>query len=121
MAMSKLFRFGLLLTSVSIALNAMGYHALQHRLEIKPLAMFETASRYSVWGGMWFMILGLALTHISLSKKGLLFIQLGLLLFCGSLFLYVFWPFKPLMILTPLGGLCMIVGFAWCGLQKTSE
>ena len=116
--MTNYFRLGLLLTSLAIALNAMGYHALQPRLTVQQLSLFETASRYSILGGIWLMILGLASSQMALSKKGTNLIAIGLLLFCGSLFAYIVFPIKALMILTPLGGASMIIGFLLCALKK---
>jgi len=117
--MTKLFRFGLLLTGIAIALNAVGYHALQPHLDAKQLSMYETASRYSLFGGLWFLVLGSAQTQFLLSKKGLILIQTGLTLFCGSLFLYLLYPLKFLMFITPIGGLCLIIGFVVCAFQKS--
>lgn len=116
--MSKLFRFGLFLTSLSVAINAMGYHALKPNLSLSQLTMFETASRYLVWGAIWIMILGIAEMNFKLPKMALNFIITGLFLFCGSLFLYLLIPLKFFMFLTPLGGFSLIIGFALASAKK---
>jgi uncharacterized membrane protein YgdD (TMEM256/DUF423 family) len=106
-----MLRFGFLITAMAIALNAFGYHMLRSVLSPKELSMFETASRYFLFGGLWVMIIGLAQFHITLSEKGVRFVILGLCLFCGSLFLYLLFHVKLLMFITPIGGLLMMIGF----------
>lgn len=116
--MEKLFRIGLFLTALSVALNAMGYHALKHRLEPIHLATFETASRYMMWMAIWIMLLAIARIHFYMSRMAFFSILIGGALFCGSLFLYLVWPFKPLVFVTPIGGILIIMGFLVASLKK---
>ena len=113
----KLFYYGLILTGLSIALHALGHHALQRVLTDSKLSMYQTASTYLLWGGTWIMLLGIARQHFYLSPFGIALILIGIILFCGSLLLYILIPTPILMMITPIGGISMIFGFLICGIQ----
>lgn len=115
---NTLFRLGLLLTGISIALNAFGHHALKPILSVPQLSMFETASTYLVWGSLWMLILALGYIPFHLPKVSIYTIFSGVILFCGSLLGYILYPTPLLMALTPFGGLLMISGFLVSALTK---
>ncbi len=99
---------------IAIAVQAFGHHSLQAILDAKQLSIFETASRYLMWGSIWVMVMGIGTRLFQISKLGLWLIFLGLGVFCGSLFGYLLVPCPYLMIATPVGGAMMIVGFLAC-------
>jgi uncharacterized membrane protein YgdD (TMEM256/DUF423 family) len=117
----KLFRTGLLLTAIAIALNAFGHHSLKPVLTAAQLSMFETASTYLLWGSAWMLILALGFAQFNLPKVSVYSILLGLFLFSGSLLAYLIYPLPLLMALTPFGGLLMMSGFIVCATKKTKS
>jgi len=111
----KFLIFGALLAGLSVIFGAFGAHSLEKHIEdSKLLASFETAVRYQ-----FYHALGLILVFI-LSKHGLAtkwlkaggwLMSFGTLLFSGSLYCYVLTGIKTFAIITPIGGLLMIL--AW--------
>jgi uncharacterized membrane protein YgdD (TMEM256/DUF423 family) len=110
-------KFGFILTALAIAIQAFGHHALVPYLDTNQLAMFETAARYLMWASIWVLVVSQS-EFLNRSAWPVWVILTGVFLFCGSLFFYILIPFKPLMMLTPLGGVCMILGFLILGLSK---
>jgi uncharacterized membrane protein YgdD (TMEM256/DUF423 family) len=110
-----LFRSGLLLTGIAIGIQAFGAHGLKRMLDTAQLETFETASRYLIWGGMWTMILGLAHPYFRLPRLAIRLILAGIILFSGSLLLYLCFSDKYWVFVTPIGGVLMVIGFILAG------
>lgn len=106
---------GAILMIISISLGALGAHALSEILSEDRLRSFLTANQYLSIHGLAFLILSLFPETVRNSVK-LIFI--GLLLFSGSIFTLITlghqeieYP-KIIGLITPIGGVLMIVG--WC-------
>ena len=104
--------------AVSVGAGAFGAHGLAERLDADHLALWETAARYLMYGGLGVALIGLAL--VSQDSSGyrwaaqLLFV--GTVIFSGTVFVLALGGPAWLGAVTPLGGLGMIVGFvvfAW--------
>ena len=120
--MSKSTRFylctGALFSCLSVALGAFGAHALKSHLSTKMMAVFNTAVQYQMFHALTLLIIGILLHSIvstDLQAKrirlaGNLFL-VGLVLFCGSLYLLAITNIKILGVITPFGGLAFIL--AW--------
>ncbi len=105
--------------ALSVALGAMGAHALEGLLNDRFQKAFETAARYQMYHSIALAICGILLylkpnKMFSLAAK--LFIA-GIILFSGSLYLLTFFYLQKITSLnivgaiTPLGGLCFIAGW----------
>ena len=105
--------------ALSVALGAMGAHALEGLLNDRFQKAFETAARYQMYHSIALAICGILLylkpnNLFSLATK--LFIA-GIILFSGSLYLLTFFYLQKITSLnfigaiTPLGGLCFIAGW----------
>ena len=118
--MQKFFlKTGALLGALSVILGAFGAHALKQLLDEKMLAVFDTGVRYQFYHAIALLFTGILykdFTHTYLRLAGRLFI-LGILFFCGSLYLLSFIDLashpglKWLGVITPLGGGCFIAGW----------
>ena len=113
--MAKLFIIiGSLSMSISVALGALGAHALKEKLSEKLLATFKTGVEYQLYHSLALIAVGILLLYF---KKGALFnwsgylFIAGILLFSGSLYLLALASAKWAGPITPLGGLSFIV--AW--------
>ncbi len=101
-----------------VILGAFGAHGLKPLLTTKMLATFETAVRYQFYHTLA-LILIVVLYKFSNSKKLVLasyFFIAGILLFSGSLYVLALtsinlntWTW--LGPITPLGGICFIIGW----------
>lgn len=108
-----------LLGALAVALGAFGAHALKKILDEKSLVVFETAVRYQFYHVFALVAVGILLkefpnSHLIWSGR---FFCYGILIFCGSLYLMTLLAaiglqgFKWLGAITPIGGLCLIVGW----------
>ena len=104
---------------LGVALGAFGAHGLQRRLAglpdaAKRLGYWETASQYHL---IHALALGLAAYSVARAGggagtvAGYCFVA-GIVLFSGSLYLLTLTGTRGLGAVTPLGGLCFLVGWA---------
>ena len=101
-----------------VAFGAFAAHGLKSRLGVDALAVFQTASHYQLIHAL--ALFGVALLARQLPGRlanlaGALF-ALGILLFCGSLYLLALSGFTRLGIVTPFGGLAFLGGWLCLGL-----
>ena len=107
---------GAFLAGITIAMGALGAHALKDILNAAQLQTYETAVRYQMYHVFALLLIGTLQNQypqltLSICKKLLL---VGMLLFGGSIYLVLFLthvsvhiPFW-IYLITPLGGLCYI-------------
>ncbi len=121
----KILLWGLILALLSVVLGAFGAHALKNLVPAEKVAIFETGVRYQFMHALALVALSLFAGQNSDAfgnQKGIgwasNFYLVGVLLFSGSLYLLTFQPFcsfdysKIIGPITPLGGLCFILGWA---------
>jgi len=105
---------GALAGATAVALGAFGAHALRSRLSPDLLAVYQTAVQYHFWHALALIGVALALHHLPadqwLQSAGWLFAA-GLLFFCGSLYALALGAPAAVGMLTPVGGLCFILGW----------
>ena len=105
---------GALLAAVAVICGAFGAHFLKTKLTPESLQTFETAVRYQFYHA--FALLAVGILYVSFPGKflkwsGNLFIA-GIILFSGSLYFLCGLPsMKWIGAITPIGGLCFIVGW----------
>ncbi len=108
---------GLLMCAVSVGAGAFGAHGLRSALDAEHLALWETAARYLMYGGLVVSLLALAgrVSSVDLRLAGwLLFV--GSLVFSGTVAVIAVGGPRWLGAVTPIGGTLLIAGilvFAW--------
>jgi uncharacterized membrane protein YgdD (TMEM256/DUF423 family) len=107
---------GAFLAGITIAMGALGAHALKDILNAAQLQTYETAVRYQMYHVFALLLIGILQNQypqlaLSICKK---LVLVGMLLFGGSIYLVLFLtqiavpiPFW-IYLITPLGGLCYI-------------
>jgi len=107
---------GGLLAGITIAMGALGAHALKDILNAAQLQTYETAVRYQMYHVFALLLIGILQNQypqltLGICKK---LVLVGMLLFGGSIYLVLFLtqvavpiPFW-IYLITPLGGLCYI-------------
>ncbi|GEK56349.1 DUF423 domain-containing protein [Pseudoalteromonas espejiana] len=110
--MIKLFLIaGSLFCMLSVMLGAFAAHGLKSRLTDYSLGVFKTAAEYQMVHGLALIAVAVLIKWgINLNIAGGFFIA-GTLLFSGSLYLLALSGMKWLGPITPLGGLCFIIGW----------
>jgi len=99
---------------LGIALGAFGAHALKSILSAVQAETYETAVRYQMYHAFALLITGISALRFPRVRwfhmAGWLFLA-GIIAFSGSLYLYIFSGFFPLVFITPLGGVFFIAGW----------
>ena len=111
--MKSLLIIGSVFAALAVLLGAFGAHGLKNRLSIEDLAIFETAVRYQMYHALGLLLMGLASFYLTekLVSTPAYFLILGIIVFSGSLFLLVFTNLRWFGAITPIGGLCLIIGW----------
>ena len=111
--MKSLLIIGSVFAALSVLLGAFGAHGLKNRLSIEDLAIFETAVRYQMYHALGILLMGVASLYLTekLVSAPAYFLILGIIVFSGSLFLLVFTNLRWFGAITPIGGLCLIIGW----------
>ena len=93
-----------------MVLGAFGAHALKERLGGDVLQLWHTAVQYHFWHVLALLAVALAGTGPWFRAAGWLMIA-GILLFSGSLYALALGAPRPVGMVTPLGGLALILGW----------
>jgi len=101
----------------SIILGAFGAHGLKALISPESVQTFETGVRYQMYHALFLLFVG-STTYISVKSKTKIFylVVVGVLFFSGSIYglstnVLTGFDFKTIGIITPVGGLLLIV--AW--------
>lgn len=113
--------FGALFGFLGVLFGAFGAHYLKTRLSPEALQSFETGVRYQLIHALLLLVLGFNLSFETALETWICrLILIGILLFSFSIYLLVWtghkgrrWKF--LGPVTPLGGLCLLAGWALLG------
>jgi len=99
---------------LAVALGAFGAHGLKGKLSAELFSAFQTAVQYHFYHTLALLVVGLLLLRFPAERwlvgSGACF-TLGLLLFCGSLYALALGGPRWLGPVTPLGGLCFMLGW----------
>ncbi|GKU80224.1 DUF423 domain-containing protein [Paenibacillus sp. L3-i20] len=112
----KYFIIGAVNAVLAIALGAFGAHGLEEKLSEHYLEVFETGVRYHMYSALGLMLIALLDKMVDGSRKvqiGGRLIFLGTIIFSGSLYVLSLTEFSKLGMITPIGGLAMLVGWGF--------
>ena len=102
-----------LFASLAILFGAFGSHALKERLSAQSLEVYDIATRYLMFHALGIFLI--ALLGFQLPKESLeipvTIMIVGTSIFSGSLYLIAMLDFKKLGMVTPIGGLLLIVSW----------
>ncbi|MCH2338276.1 MAG: DUF423 domain-containing protein [Pseudomonadales bacterium] len=107
------FATGSILCGLGVILGAFGAHGLRERLTPEMLVVFETGVRYHLIHGLGLLAIAWAAsrwpdTYVNIA--GYLFVA-GILIFSGSLYVLAITGIRWLGAITPIGGVCLIIGW----------
>jgi uncharacterized membrane protein YgdD (TMEM256/DUF423 family) len=106
---------GAFLMALAVALGAFGAHGLRNRLDAYSLSVYEKAVFYHFIHALGILLVAvLARTGtfplVSQSRVAW-FLFLGIIIFSGSLYALAVSGIRMLGAITPIGGLCFIIGW----------
>ena len=114
MTLKIAFIFAAFAGALGVILGAFGAHALRGSIEPRLMETFQTAVQYQLIHALALLLVSLTMgwlgQSLSFEISAYAFIA-GIILFSGSLFGLVLTEIKWLGPVTPLGGLCLIVGW----------
>ncbi|WP_445115781.1 DUF423 domain-containing protein [Acinetobacter sp. WZC-1] len=102
----------------AVILGAFGAHGLKMRATTEQLSWWHTATEYFFWHALGLLMLSImarVLPQLPF-KASFICLQLGIFIFCGSLYLMALGAPRILGAITPIGGTFMIAGWlllAW--------
>ncbi|HEY2590877.1 MAG TPA: DUF423 domain-containing protein [Steroidobacteraceae bacterium] len=104
---------GGLLVAAATLLGALGAHALQTRVAPERLQVYETAVRYHFYHALGLLAIGLAARVVDsgLIRPAAILVIAGIILFSGSLYALTFGAPRLLGVVTPIGGVALILGW----------
>ena len=108
-------QLGSLYMFLAVVLGAFGSHALKDKISVYSLEIYKTGVLYHFIHGIGLFIVAWLSTVSSDPKihyAGLFFMA-GVVLFSGSLYLLSVTDIKWLGMITPIGGLCFLAGWAF--------
>ena len=102
-----------LFAALAILFGAFGSHALKERLSAQSLEVYDIATRYLMFHALGIFLI--ALLGFQLPKESLeipvTMMIVGISIFSGSLYLIAMLDLKKLGMVTPIGGLLLIVSW----------
>ena len=114
MTLKIAFIFAAFAGTLGVLLGAFGAHALRGSIEPRLMETFQTAVQYQLIHALALLLVSLTMgwlgQSLSFEISAYAFIA-GIILFSGSLFGLVLTEIRWLGPVTPLGGLCLAVGW----------
>ncbi len=112
---------GSLLAGAAVAAGAIGAHALRevHGWPEDRMQTYEVAVRYQMYHALALVVVGVLAGRGNCPRlfgPGCLFL-LGIVLFSGGLYAWLFTEIKPFVHVVPIGGLAWIVAWIWLAIH----
>ena len=95
----------------AVAIGAFGAHGLRENLSAEMLEVYKTGVLYQFIHTI--VILILSLTYFIKTKIASIFFLSGIILFSFSLYIYSTSGIQFFAIITPVGGVCFLIGWLW--------
>ena len=97
----------------AVGLGAFGAHYLKTVFDSTQLEIFNTAIRYQMYHALILCAIGLFLVnnYIKLLIYASYFFIIGIILFSFSLYLYLLLNVTLIVIITPIGGVSLLIGW----------
>jgi len=122
-----IFGTGIFFGLTAVLLGAFGAHGLEKIIDTKAIGTFETGVKYQMYHALFLMVLG-ASNLLGKERKKIIyyFIVAGVVCFSFSIYLLSInelssFNFKKIALLTPLGGVLLIIGWILLGIRVLNQ
>lgn len=95
----------------AVAIGAFGAHGLREKLSSEMLEVYKTGVLYQFFHTIVLLIL--SLTNFIKGRIASIFFLAGIILFSFSLYLYSTSGIRIFAMITPVGGVCFLIGWLW--------
>ncbi|WP_417657671.1 DUF423 domain-containing protein [Pseudidiomarina aestuarii] len=113
----KLFAMlGAVTMALGVILGAFGSHGLKDRLSSDMLAVYQTGVQYQIYHALGLLLVAALMVpypNATGLRTGGWILLAGIILFSGSLYLLALTGWRFFGPITPVGGVCFIVGWLW--------
>ncbi|WP_158974572.1 DUF423 domain-containing protein [Cellulophaga sp. L1A9] len=118
-----IFSTGILFGTLAVVFGAFGAHGLKNLISPESIATFNTGVTYQMYHAIVLLVLG-SVNKIPAAKKKIIYglFTAGIFLFSFSIYLLATntltgFDFKTIGFVTPIGGLCLILGWGYFGIR----
>jgi len=99
--------------AIAVALGAFGAHGLKNLVDEQQLAWWHTATLYLFIHALGLLLVGILLRLNYATQATAWLLQLGVIVFAGSLYAMTLGAPRWFGAITPIGGVLMIAGWLW--------
>ena len=99
--------------AIAVALGAFGAHGIKSMVNAQQLEWWHTATLYLFIHALGLLLVGLLIRLNIATQTTAWLLQVGIIIFAGSLFAMTLGAPRWFGAITPIGGVLMIAGWAW--------
>lgn len=99
--------------AIAVALGAFGAHGLKAIVSSQQLEWWQTATLYWFIHGLGLLLVGILIRLNYTTQTTAWLLQIGVIIFAGSLYAMTLGAPRWFGAITPIGGLLMIAGWLW--------
>lgn len=103
--------------AIAVALGAFGAHGLENIVSAQQLEWWHTATLYLFIHALGLLVVGLLIRLKYTTQTTAWLLQIGIIIFAGSLYAMTLGAPRWFGAITPIGGVLMIVGWLWLALS----
>ncbi len=107
---------GALNMAIAVMLGAFGAHGLKNKVTAEQLAWWHTGVDYHIYHALALVIMGVLMAaqpQLAIPKGSAWALQVGIIIFSGSLYAMTLGAPRWFGAITPIGGTALIVGWLW--------
>ena len=103
--------------AIAVALGAFGAHGLKNLVSLQQLEWWHTATLYLFVHALGLLIVGVLIRLRYATQAPAWLLQIGIIIFAGSLYAMTLGAPRWFGAITPIGGVLMIVGWLWLAIS----
>ena len=110
------FSLGALNLALAVMLGAFGAHGLKAKVTAEQLAWWHTGVEYHFYHALGLLVIGALMAvqpQLALPKGSAWALQIGIVIFSGSLYAMTLGAPRWFGAITPIGGTAFIIGWLW--------
>ncbi|OLF38626.1 hypothetical protein BTW00_00330 [Psychrobacter sp. C 20.9] len=103
--------------AIAVALGAFGAHGLENIVSAQQLEWWHTATLYLFIHALGLLVVGLLIRLKYTTQTTAWLLQIGIIIFAGSMYAMTLGAPRWFGAITPIGGVLMIAGWLWLAIS----
>ena len=99
--------------AIAVALGAFGAHGLENIVSVQQIEWWHTATLYLFVHALGLLVVGVLIRLKYVTQTTAWLLQIGIIIFAGSLYAMTLGAPRWIGAITPIGGMLMIAGWLW--------